>query len=544
MVPTHRPLPMRPFPSLLAAVAMATFAPSGQALAAQSSPARPPLRPDSTLSPGPNGAGFAEWRAMIAARGRTGASFLVEADRYQVLVMTPMAIDALAQDSLTVKATKGCQRALSLSDEQVEYTRRIDPWVEFDSAAYARPLVVLAVFPKEQRRFDCHAGELARFAAMSRGALYGLFDDVDPRLAVSRVEVRRDGLEEFTPLAGRAKVTKLTRTMFVEDGSEHVRVYVDVQAFSPDADGAVPRLELHVFNGVDPEPDILPMPDRLIRAVWQQMLPWQARLLDVADTRITPPPLHFAVPKDSALRVGYEAYERGALGTAASEVTSRLMFRPRPEQSDIRNGMLAAATAFTLRDRPAEALSLVTDIMEVYPCLTFAPEAPRALVEMAESARKPARCTSVPLPLIALKSIVPGWGQATGPLRRNLALGVLAGTVASFGLAETFHAKARKDYEGYANYRGGATGYQNAESMYRKAQTGRNIGNAFTVAALTVWIGGGVEAVVNEYRHKRRLDEVRAVGRAPAATPATTGRAARSLRPLMSTDRLGVQVSF
>lgn len=543
MVPTHRVRLMRLFPSLLAvAVVSVAAVPLDHSLAAQSSVARPPLRPDSTLSPGPSGAGFAEWRSMIASRGRTGASFLVEADRYQVLVMTPMAIDALAQDSLTVKATKGCQRALSLSDEQVEYTRRIDPWVEFDSAAYARPLVVLAVFPKEQRRFDCHAGELARFAAMSRGALYGLFDDVDPRLAVARVEVRRDGLEEFTPLAGRAKLTKLTRTMFVEDGSEHVRVYVDVQAFSPDAEGAVPRLELHVYNGVDPEPDILPLPDRLIRAVWQQMLPWQARLLDAADARITPPPLHFAAPKDSALRVAYDAYERGGLGTAASEVMMRLMFRPRPEQSDIRNGMLAAATAFTLRDRPAEALSLVTDIMEVYPCLTFAPEAPQALVEMAESARKPARCTSVPLPLIALKSIVPGWGQATGPLRRNMALGVLAGTVASFGLAETFHAKARKDYEKYANYTGGSTGAQSAESMYRQAQAGRNIGNAFTVAALTVWVGGGVEAVWNEYQHKRRLNEVRAVGRAPAAP--TAGRASMALQPLLTTDRVGLQVRF
>ncbi len=486
------------------------------------------------------GQGFSEWRSRIAARGRTGASFLIEADRYQVLVMTPMAIDALAQDSLTVKATKGCQRALSLSDEQVEYTRRIDPWVEFDSAAYARPLVVLAVFPKEQRRFDCHAGELSRFAAMSRGALYGVFDDPERRTAVARVEVRREGLAEFTPLTGRAKVTKITRTVFVEDGSEHVRVYVDVQAFSPDADGKVPSLELHVFNGADPEPDILPMPDRLIRAVWQQMLPWQARQLDVGDARITPPPLHFAAPKDSALRVAHEAYERGALGAATSEVMTRLMFRPRPEQADIRNGMLEAATAFTLRDRPAEALSLVTDLMEVYPCLTFAPEAPAQLKEMAEAARTPARCTSIPLPIIALRSIVPGWGQATSSLRRNMALGVLAGTAASLGFAEFFRSRARSDYEKYAGYTGGGTGAVTAESMYRKAQTGRSIGNAFTVAAVSVWVGGGVEALWNEFRHTRRLAEVSEVGRARGSS----SRGAVALSPLLSVDRIGFQLRF
>lgn len=475
---------------------------------------------------------------MIAERGRTGASFLIDADRYQVLVMTPMAIDALAADSLIAKATKGCQRALSLSDAQVEYTRAIDPWAAFDSAAFARPLIAIAVFPKEQRRFDCHAGDLARFAAMSRGALYGRFDAPVPKDQVAMVEFRRDGLLEFAPLQGRAKVTKVSQTELLDDGTEHVRVWVDPEAFAPDVEGAVPRLELHVYNPVDPEPDILPLPERLIRAVWQQMLPWQARRLDVADDAHTVPALHFPAPRDSVLRVAYAAYERGALGTAASEAMTRLMFRPRPPQADIRHAMLQAATAFSMRDRHAEARSLMTDIMEVYPCLTLAPEAPQELRDMAEDARRPARCSSIPLPVVALRSLVPGLGQATGPVRRKLALGVFAGTAASYGLASVFESRSRRFYRDYRAYQGGDSEGSDAPSLYQQAQSAREIGNAFMIAAATVWIAGGVEAVWNEYQHKRRLAEVRAVGNTP---PRAAGV---SFAPMVRLDRVGVTLQL
>lgn len=513
-------------------------------LAAQA-PERAPLAPDSTLAPGPTGAGFAAWRAAIAARGRTGASFLVDGDRYQVLVLTPMAIDALAQDSLIVNATRGCKRALNLSDEQVAYTAQVDPWVAFDSAAYARPAIALAVFPKEQRRYDCHAGVLARFAAMSRGALYGAFGVDREYEKVGAVELRRDGLVEPVLLSGRAKVTKVTHTQLLTDGTEHVRLYVDPQAFSPDAEGRVPQLELHVYNPVDPEPDVMRLPERLVRAVWQQMLPWQARGLDVVAAAPTPPPIHFAAPRDSALRVAYDAYESGQMGIAAAEAMTRLMFQPRPEQSEIRNAMLMSATAFTLRDRDPEALSLMSDIMEVYPCLTLAPEAPAIMRELAVELRKPARCTSIPLPIIALRSVVPGYGQATGPLRRRMALTVFATTAATYVTAEQLRGYARRSYESYLEYRGGDS--PRAEVRFKRAKNARTAGNVLTVAAAGVWIGAGVEALWNEHKHKRRLDEVREVGGAPArgvagfASGAPTGLA---VTPTVTADRLGLSISF
>ena len=92
---------------------------------AQDPPPRPPERPDSVLSPGLTGEGFAAWRDRVAERGRTGASYLVYGDRYHVLLLTPMAIDAQRHDSLMVKATKGCREALELDSATVANTEHI-----------------------------------------------------------------------------------------------------------------------------------------------------------------------------------------------------------------------------------------------------------------------------------------------------------------------------------------------------------------------------------------------------------------------------------
>lgn len=500
---------------------------------------RPPERPDSVLAPGETGRGFVEWREGIAARGKTGASYLIDGDRYQVLVLTPMAIDALLQDSLIVKATKGCQRALTLNDEQVEWTATVNPWREFDAAARARPLIAVAVYPKEQRRFDCHAGNLARFAALSRGALYGAFGPLVPTEQVATAEFRRDGLIEPTPLTGRAKVTKVTRTQVIVDGAEHVRLWVDPLAFAPDVEGRVANLEVHVYNPIDPEPDVLPLPERLIRAVWQQMLPWQARNVDGPDAELTPPAAQFDVPKDSALKVAHADFARGALGASASEVLTRLLFQPRPPQRDIRSAMVQSAVAFSLRDRDAEALFLISDVMEVYPCLTLAPEVPQELREMAEALRKPARCTTIPLPIIALRSVIPGFGQATTPLRRRMALTSFASTAGAYAVAEGLRAYARNVYADYRAYRGGgftSGGPPNAVILYKRAQLARAAGNWFTVLAAGIWAGSAVEGLVHEFEQKRLIDQVQQVGRPKRRTV--------SVAPALSVDRVGLQVTF
>lgn len=241
----------------------------------------------------------------------------------------------------------------------------------------------------------------------------------------------------------------------------------------------MPPLELHVFNPVDDEPEVLPLPTNLIRAVWQQMLPWQARTL-VDD------------------------------GQAVSDDLTRLLFLPRPPHAEIRSVMLRSATAFSRRGRDPEALSLITDVMEVYPCLTFAEAVPANLREMADAVRRPARCTAIPLPLVALRAAVPGFGQATSRGRTRLALAVLGGTALSYVAANQFRQQARADYQRYLAYDGSTE--VKPPALFRQAQQGRLASQLLTVTAVTIWSGAAVEAVWHEWRHRRALAEVRRVG--------------------------------
>lgn len=542
-----RPRPSRPAraatgPFLVALLASVLAAP----LAAQEvAPAAAPLpqRPDSVLTPGARHAGFLAWRTRVAERARAGASFLVQGARYQLLVLSPMAVDALAPDSLALKATRGCQKALRIGDLEVERIAAHDPWAAFDSAARARPVVALVVLPLEERPYDCHAGNLARFAALSRGTLHGPVGAYVRTRDAARAELRRDGLLEPAVLAGRAPVTKVGLDRAVQDGTQHLRLYLEPELFAPTAEGAAARLEVHVWNPVDPEPEILPVPEQVVRAVWQQLLPWRATLLgDDGEVPRLPTPLVLPAPRDSALLAAHRAYEVGArgdasaLGDAAAGALERLMYRSLPPRREIRGAMLEAASVFSAFGEDEAAMSLVADVMEAYPCLTFAPSVQPSLREMGELARTPARCTSVPLPWIALRSIVPGGGTWTTPQRRGLALTFLATTVGAYLLAEATHDFADGEYAKYAAYDGRTE--PRAGPLYKRAQFARTMGNVTTVAAASIWAFSAGEALWHEWEHARALRDVRDVG-APRG-----GRRTASVLPLVAPGRAGLALSI
>jgi hypothetical protein len=513
--------------------------------AQQTSPERPPTTPDSMVTPGTMGEGFEAWRTRVAERGRAGVSFLVEGERYHVLMLTPMAIDAQTPDSLIVKATKGCREALELDSATVVNSADIRPWDVFDSATRARPLIALAIYPAELRRFDCHAGLLARFAAMSRGALYGRHAAYSPRNDVARVEVRRDGYLEPAVLQGRAPVTKFEVGRSMRDGTQQVRVYIAPEAFAPDGEGKAPRLEVHVWNLEDEEPSILPMPDEVIRAVWQQMMPWRAMTLgrDGAAPKDVGH-LELPMPRDSVLRMAHERYRAGDVGAAAAAALDRLMYRPLPPRSETRNAMLLSASSFSAYGEDEAALSLVADVIEYFPCLTLSPDAPASMHDMVDRVpRERARCTSIPLPMIALRSVVPGLGQATGPLRKRMALTTFASTVGAYALAYGLHGYADKEYEKYLAYRGNTQ--PRPEAFIKRAELGRNLGNGLMIGAAATWIGSGIEAIWSERRHAQRLAEVRDMGKRRARPAATEeGAEVSRLRPVVSPGFVGLSVSF
>jgi hypothetical protein len=461
--------------------------------------------PESTLVAGLRDTGFVAWRDGFASRARLGTSFLFEDERFAVLALTPVAQDATSPDSLVRAAAVGCQRALDLPPEVLEPLAVLRPWVAFDSATRARPVVALVIAPAERRRFDCHAGTLARIAAFARGIQFGLAAPYDRTADVGRAEVRRDGLLEPVVLAGHAPLTRVVTGGVVRDGTGHLRLYLAPETFAPTAEGRAPRLEIHVWDAVNDEPDILPVPERVVRAVWQQMLPWRARQLAV---------------------VAPEAAD-------AAAALDRLTRWPLPPRAETRGAMLLAAATFGAHDDPAAMSALLADVLEYHPCLTFSAAVPPSLREMTQVLRPPARCTSIPLPMIALRSLVPGGGQATSPGRRRLALGSFVGTGVAYLAGRTALAASRRTYDAYRTYAGNSQ--PPADGLFARAERFRRIGNGFTLTAGAVWGAATLEGLHAEWRHARDIAEVTALG-----DPRTVGR----VRPTVDPRGIGLAVTW
>src|SRR5690606_21518926 len=163
-----------------------------------------PDRPDTAQLNERGSDAFAAWRESVAEHGRLGAAFLATGARFNVLVLTPMAVDLRANDSLIVEHTRGCQAALQIPDSLVEHTAEIEPWSAFDEATHAQSLVVFTILPADPIHMTCGRGELARFASVARGVLYGVNPAYSRVYDAAYAEVRRGGSLERSVMLGRA----------------------------------------------------------------------------------------------------------------------------------------------------------------------------------------------------------------------------------------------------------------------------------------------------------------------------------------------------
>lgn len=480
-------------------------------LPAQDGLQRAPATPDSVLTAGPRDSAFATWRAEVREHGRFGSSFLLFGPRYQVLVVTPMALDALAPDSLVVRQARGCQAALGYPDAVVDSAAAMHPWAAFDSATAARPTVAFTILPADPVRMDCARGQMARFAAITRGAVFGVPPAYNPVYDATTAELRRDG--ELIPavLTGSAPVRKHAVNAVVEDETRQVRLYVPVDAFAPYDDGRTADLSLFVWSPGDEAPDILRVPPELARAVWAQFQPWRARQLGHDGA----PPLdsltlEFAEPRDTVLQRAHAEYRAGHWGLATSTVLGRLARLPFPRRREMRDGMVLGAATFVAYGRDEDATALLTDVLEFYPCLTMASNAPAEMNRILERARPAARCTSVSLPLLAVAGVVPGGGQLLTPGRRAYGQALLLSTLGAFAAAQGLHAYSRSAYDDYLDNTGSTS--TPAAADFRRAELTRNIGNAVTIGAISLWAYAAVEGVVMEWLHARRIAEVQDFG--------------------------------
>jgi hypothetical protein len=186
--------------------------------------------------------------------------------------------------------------------------------------------------------------------------------------------------------------------------------------------------------------------------------------------------------------------------------------------------MVMSAATFVAYGYDEDATSLLKDVLEYYPCLRMADNAPEEMNLILERARSPrARCTSVSLRLLAVAGVVPGGGQLLTPGRRAYGQALLLSTLGAFAAAQGLHAYSSSAYRDYLANTGSTT--TPAAADFRRAELSRNIGNAVTVGAISLWAFSAAEAVFMEWRHKRRIAEVQDFGTpsrlrvAPMATP-------------------------
>ncbi|WKW13593.1 hypothetical protein Strain138_002917 [Pseudogemmatithrix spongiicola] len=496
-----------PSSALLLALACALSAAQPRVATSQ----RAPTAPDSVLTAGPRDTAFTQWRAEVREHGRFGSSFLLMGQRYQVLVVTPMALDVLAPDSLVVRHARGCQPVLQYPDAVIDSAAAMRPWAAFDSAAAARPTVAFTILPADPVRIDCARGQLARFAAITRGAVFGVPPAYNPVYDATRAELRRDG--ELIPevLLGSAPVRKHAIGAVVEDDTRQVRLYVPVDAFAPYDDGRTADLSLFVSSPVDDAPDILRVPPELARAVWAQFQPWRARQLGHDGARpLDALTLEFPEPRDTVLRRAHAEFRAGAWGLATSTVLGRLARTPLPRAPEVRDGMVLGAATFVAYGYDEDATALLTDVAAFYPCLRMTAGAPDEMHRILDRVRPQARCTSLRLPLVAAAGLVPGGGQIITPGRRAFGQTLLLATVGAFAAAQGLHAYSRSAYDDYLANTGSTS--TPAAADYRRADLTRNIGNAMTIGAISVWSYAAIEGVFMEWRHKRRIADVQDVG--------------------------------
>jgi hypothetical protein len=87
---------------------------------------------------------------------------------------------------------------------------------------------------------------------------------------------------------------------------------------------------------------------------------------------------------------------------------------------------------------------------------------------------------------------------------------LLLSTLGAFAAAQALHAYSRSAYDDYLNNTGSTS--TPAAADFRRAELSRNVGNAVTIGAISLWTYAAVEGVVKEWLHKRRVAEVQDFG--------------------------------
>lgn len=282
-----------------------------------------------------------------------------------------------------------------------------------------------------------------------------------------------------------------------------MRLYVRLEDLQPMPDGRLPRVRLQMPTrdlGVSHE---LSIPDSVIRSAWQQAMAY--RVFAAGKRAEVPMRLALPMPHNAALKKAHELNAAGELIAAAAAAEQQLW------TARGRDGLFArvvVAQALASHGDSIAARVLLAEALRGEPCLGLDKGVDAGFRAAIAPLRPNARCEAMsPARVVVSGLAAPGNGQR---IERRVfpEMLFLAATLASAGTSVAQWLGSRSDYSSYKT----ASTTPDALRFYQSASDRQLSARRWAATAAIVWICGSIEAGIAEWRHGRRLRDIRRYG--------------------------------
>lgn len=467
--------------------------------------------------------GFSAWRRLPLPRhDKTPAAWTLRGGDWDFLIATPRAMDAMDTSRIIDTTLANCMKPLNISAADSARLADARPWAVFDSLVDERPVMVISIMPVLRNFTECGFKNLGRPAMIRRGMRFVTEFTYDPsRDPVSAVLLSQ--LRIVKPLMiARAQVLVMSKGGIPSQTTDQIRLYIPFDAIEPTPTGDMPHTELMIWTKAGGEPDHIPLPSDIMHTLWWDYLRWRAQRLVVRDAATSSMPeadrrklVRVPTPSDTGLRTAQRRQRAGHDADAAKIILERLT-EPKLSANDRRIALMTLANTFQMDDDQPSAAFVASELTAMDPCALSgsslniktpvendAYTSLRNTGALLDHTRPGVRCTSVRPGLTFLRGLMfPGGGQFTTWSR----LVGLSGAALTLTMAYTSYDLLQSANSWYAKYQVNHSGY--APRQFTTAVSQRNNASNVAIATAVVWIGGAIEAEVQERVHAARLAAV------------------------------------
>jgi hypothetical protein len=515
-------------------------------------PPVPSSKPVLRLAADPADSGFGDWRHRPLPRhDKTPAAWTMRAGDWDFLLATPRAMDAMDTSKIIDTTLANCRGPLNISPADSAHIADAKPWAPFDSLVEDRPVLVISIMPVLRNFTECGFKNLGRPAMIRRGLRFVTDFTYDAsRDPVSAVLLSRQRIMRPAELA-RAPVMVMSRGGIPAHQTDQLRLYIPYDAIAPGPNGDMPRTELLIWTKAGGEPDHIPLPNNIMRAVWWDYLRWRGARLVTRD-RATRASLetsrrtlvHVPTPSDPGLKTALQEQKEGRDAESTTLTLERLT-EPKLSTNDRRIALMSLASTFQTDDDRAAASLVADELTSMDPCALSGSDAPAAAMSdeayaglrsagaLLDHTRPGVRCTAMRPGAAFLRGIIlPGYGQySTWSHLIGLSTGVLtvAGALTAYGFVTSAD-------HWYARYQTNLSGY--APRYFTTAVSQRNNASTVAIATGVLWLGSAIEAEWQERVHANRLAAIHDFWFKPIMTGTQPGK------PFVIALGAGVGVGF